>query len=124
MLPLAGLVVGLGPREPEHVGQEPLGDAMPAHHALGEHDAVVGQPDLGRVVNDQSLALEPADHLGHRGSRDVQAIGDPGLDHVDIVFLELEDAFAVFLECRVVLSSCGHGESLVTGRAPSARLMR
>ena len=36
VLPLAGLVVGLGPRQLEDVGEEALGEAVPAHHALGE----------------------------------------------------------------------------------------
>ena len=40
VLPLAGLVVRLRPRQLEHVGEEALGEAMPAHHPLGQLDAL------------------------------------------------------------------------------------
>ena len=40
VLPLAGLLVGLGPREPEDVGEEPLGQAVAAHDLLGQRAAL------------------------------------------------------------------------------------
>ena len=36
VLPLARLLVGIGPREAEDVGEEALGEAVPAHDPLGE----------------------------------------------------------------------------------------
>ena len=38
VLPLAGLVVCLGPRQLQDVGQEALGEPVAAHYALGELD--------------------------------------------------------------------------------------
>ena len=36
VLPLAGFLVGVGPGEPEDVGEEPLGEAVTAHDPLSE----------------------------------------------------------------------------------------
>ena len=87
---------------PEDVGQEPLGQAVAAHHALGQAQAVVGQAD-GAVDGDQALLLHAVDHLRHRRARHVEPLGDAGLDDVDVVLAELEDGLAVLLEGRVVL---------------------
>ena len=62
VLPLAGFRVGLGPGEAEHVGEEALGQAVAAHHALGQPRAVVGEAD-GAVDGDQALVLHAPDHL-------------------------------------------------------------
>ena len=102
MLPLAGLGVGVGPRETEDVGQEALGQAVAAHHALGQAEAVVGEAD-GAVDGDQALLLHAVDHLGHRRPGHVEPLGDAGLDDVDVVLAQLEDRLAVLLEGRVVL---------------------
>ena len=112
VLPLAGLVVRFGPRQRQHVGQEALGEAVPAHHTLGELDAARGELDHA-VVGEQALRFESLDHLAHCWAADQEPIGDPGLDDVDVVFGQLEDALAVFLERRVVLSGCGHAPSLL-----------
>ena len=45
VLPLAGLLVGLGPRQPEDVGEEALGQAVAADDRLGEGLAVGGEVD-------------------------------------------------------------------------------
>ena len=108
VLPFAGLVVRVGPRQSEHVGEEPLGDAMAADDELGQRLTRRREPD-GAIGRDQALGLEPADHLADRRSADLQAFGDPGLDDGDVVLVELEDALAVFLESRMVLSERGHG---------------
>ena len=55
VLPLARLVVGLGPRQPEDVGEEPLGQAVAAHDALGEPAAVGGEADAS-----PSMATRPS----------------------------------------------------------------
>jgi hypothetical protein len=43
VLPLAGLVVRIGPRQAEHVGEEPLGQAVAAHDALRQRLAGGGE---------------------------------------------------------------------------------
>ena len=43
VLPLAGLLVGVGPGQPEDVGEEALGEAVAAHDPLGEALAVGGE---------------------------------------------------------------------------------
>ena len=39
VLPLAGLVMGLGPRQAEDVGEEALGETVAAHDPLGQRAA-------------------------------------------------------------------------------------
>ena len=62
MLPLAGLVVCFSPREPEDVGEEALGEAMPPHDLLGEGATLGAEADLP-VDLDQAFVLEALDHL-------------------------------------------------------------
>ena len=54
--------MGIGPRQPEHVGEEPLGEAMPAHDQLRQCLARRREADRP-VGGDQAFGLEPADHL-------------------------------------------------------------
>ena len=119
VLPLAGLLVGVGPRQLEDVGEEALGEAVAAHHPLGEPLAVLGEADGVVVDGDEALALEPLDHLGHRRARHHEAVGDAGLDDVDVVLVELEDRLAVLLEGGVELRGLvlGHGRH-ATGDRP------
>ena len=65
--------------------------------------------------------LEAAHHLTHRRPADLEAVGDARLDDVDVVLLQLEDALAVLLERRMVLSRYGHGRHC-TGAVRGARL--
>ena len=60
------------------------------------------------VGGDEPFGLEPAHHLAHGGPAHLQTVGDARLDHVDIVLGELEDALAVLLERRVMLSDDSH----------------
>src|SRR5690606_10357290 len=108
----AGLVVGFGPRQLQYVGEEPLGEPVPADHPLGELLTGFGERDPPAVAGDQSLALEPTHHLADGGTADLEPLGDPGLDDIDVVLVELEDALTVLLEGWVVLSRCRHGPSL------------
>ena len=55
------------------------------------------------VDGDEALALHAPDHLRHGGPGHLEALGDPGLDDVHVVLLELEDGLAVLLERRVEL---------------------
>jgi len=101
VLPAAGLHMGLGPAQPEQVGEEALGQAVAAHHALGERHAGLGEPDGAGVDGDEVGLLHAADHLGHGRARDLEALGDAGLDDLDVVLAQLEDGLAVLLEGRV-----------------------
>ena len=104
----------------KHVGEEALGEAVAAHDTLGQGAAGVGEADAaGR--GDQTLVLEAAHHLTHRRPADLEAVGDARLDDVDVVLLQLEDALAVLLERRMVLSRYGHGRHC-TGAVRGARL--
>ena len=68
-------------------------------------------------VDDEALGLHPLDHLRHGRARHPQTVSDARLDHVEVVFPELEDALAVLLERRVEL---GHLRRLpVTGGQPA-----
>ena len=49
------------------------------------------------------------------GRLTLQPVGDARLDDVDVVLGELEDALAVLLERRVVLSYDGHGSDPTVG---------
>ena len=111
VLPLAGLVVRFGPRQLQDVGQETLGEPVATYHTLGELDPGRREHD-GSVVREQSLGFEALDHLAHGRSAHQEPVGDAGLDDVDVVLGEFEDALAVLLECGVVLSGCGHVVSL------------
>ena len=114
MLPLAGFLVGIGPRQLEDVGEEPLGQPVAAHDPLGEPLTVGGEADGVVVDGDEALALEPLDHLGHGRARHHEPVGDAGLDDVDVVLAELEDRLAVLLEGGVELRRLvvGHGPTL------------
>ena len=103
VLPLAGLVMSVGPRKPEHVGEEPLGETVTAHDQLRERLALKCEAN-GAIGRDQAFGFEPADHLADCRPADLQALGDSGLDDGDVVLVELEDALAVLLEGRMVLS--------------------
>ncbi len=111
MLPLAGLLVGLGPRQPEDVGEEALGQAVAAHDPLGQPHARRGEPDGRAGELDQLGRLHPLDHLGHGRARHIEPLGDAGLDDVDVVLPQLEDRLAVLLEGGMPLGGLvlGHG---------------
>ena len=105
MLPLAGLDVGVGPRQAEDVGEQALGQAVATDHLLGQVPAVGGEVDGRAVERHEALGLHPLDHLGHRRPGDVQPLGDACLDDVDVVFLQLPDRLAILLESGVKLGS-------------------
>ena len=83
------------------------------------------RPSAVRVIwpidRDQTLGFEALDHLADGRPADHQPFGDPGLDDVDVVLLQLEDALAVLLECRMVLSRGGHGGNPTGAYLPRAR---
>ena len=63
VLPLPGLVVGLGPRQLQDVGEEALGEAVAAHDPLGERRPGVGEADAGRRCVTRPSASSRRDHL-------------------------------------------------------------
>ena len=58
VLPPPGLQVGLLPREPDDVGQQPLGQAVLAHHALGHRPASLGQEKRTTNISKTNQALQ------------------------------------------------------------------
>jgi hypothetical protein len=81
---------------------------------LRQVDCRHGEAD-GAVGGDQAFGLEPTDHLADGRPADLQAVGDAGLDDLDVVLLQLEDALAVLLEGRVMLSG-GRHRARLSGR--------
>ena len=100
MFPLACFLMGLGPRQPQDVGKEALGQSVPADHDLGEVHALLGERNLTAGF-DQALGLEPLHHLAHGRARHLHSFCDSGLDDVEIVFAEFVDRLAVLFERRV-----------------------
>ena len=90
---------------------------------LGEAQPAVGERDGPAAELDEALALHPLDHLGDGRTRDLEALGDAGLDDVDVVLAELEDGFAVLLEGGVPLGRdvLGHAESVRPGLTVTPR---
>ena len=56
-------------------------------------------------TRDEAVVVEPLDHLRHRRAAHPEALGDAGLDDVDVVLPQLEDGLAVLLGGGV--PSCG-----------------
>ena len=79
VLPAARLLVHLLPGQPDHVGEQPLGEPVLAHHPGGEPHALVGQLEVAVALDgDQPVALHPGHGLRHRRPALVQPLGDPG----------------------------------------------
>ncbi len=108
VFPPSCLVVGIGPRQAEKIGEEAFGDSVTAHGPKRDHLPGRGEAD-GSVGGEQTLGLHPTDHLADGRPADLEPIGDARLDDRDVVFCQLVNALAVLLEGRVVLSDCGHG---------------
>ncbi len=111
MFPLAGLVVGLGPRQLEHVGQEHLGESVTTHDPFPEPAPGVGEADAV-VGGDQTLGLEALHHLADGRAGHLESLGDAGLDDLDVVLVQLEDALAVLLEGGMVFTARRHASIL------------
>ena len=107
MFPLAGLVVRLGPGQLEHVGEEQLGEAVASHDALTQPSPGVGEANPV-VGGDQALGFETLHHLADGRPGHLEPFGDAGLDDVDVVLVQLEDALAVLLEGGMVFTARRH----------------
>src|SRR3990170_3163225 len=111
-----------GPRQLEDVGQKPFGEAVPAHDALGQHVAGVGELDPA-VGGDEALVLEAAHHLAHCGPAHLESLGDARLDDVDVILLQLEDALAVLLERWMMFARGWHVRQPTVRPAPGPWLL-
>ena len=107
VLPLAGLMMRFRPRQHQHISQEPFGEPMSTNHTFCQ-PLTSKREDDRTVVGQQSFGFQFADHFADRWAAHVQAFGDTRLDDVDVVLSQFEDAFAVLLECGMVLSGGGH----------------
>src|SRR5207245_5300621 len=59
-----GLLVGLPPRESEHLDKEPLRQTMPADDRVGVALSLLGQMHFFTIIQrDEPVALESMDHL-------------------------------------------------------------
>ena len=107
VLPAVGLLVGLLPLEPDHVDQEALGEAVPAHDRHRELAALLGEAE-GAVAEELGVALldQTVHLLRDRGRREPEPLDEPGADRDDAFLLDLEDRLEVLLGGVVHL---GHG---------------
>ena len=107
VLPAARLEVGLLPRQPDDVGQQPLGQAVLAHHALGDRPALRGERQRPAPDLDVALVAQPLDHLGDGGRGVVESFGQAGLDDDHALLAQLVNGLEVLLQRRV--EPLGHG---------------
>ena len=71
VLPLACLVVGIGPVQTQYVGQKPLRQSVSSHHRGGQLLTVRGELDGPIRHVHQPRVLQPMDHLGDRWTADL-----------------------------------------------------
>ena len=71
--------MGLRAGVAHEVREEPLDQPVPADDALGRLASCRCQDDLLALASfDESVRLEPLQHLAGRGARDAQHVGHPG----------------------------------------------
>ena len=82
VLEVMGLLVGIGPSEPDHLGEQPLGQGVAPERALGGGATGVAQVELARLGVDlqQPFADEPRDHLADRRRAHAHALREPRRD--------------------------------------------
>ena len=101
-------MVGSGPRKPKDVGKETLGNAVAPYNFRCKNVALIGQHDLCATQTNQTFGFHPLDHFRHRRARDAQPIGNACLNDIKIVFVQFENAFAIFLERWMVFAGVCH----------------
>ena len=98
VLPPAGLGVDELPVEADHVGEEPLGQAVLAHHPGGKSVPLGGQLEVSVALDGhQAVALHARDRLRHRRPGLVKPLRDPGTQRHDALFDQLVDGPEVHL---------------------------
>ena len=77
------LLIGLRPAEPDHLGQQPLGQRVAPEGPLGGLTATIGESQLaGFAVNrDELLPHEAGDHLGDGRRAHAEALRQARRDH-------------------------------------------
>ena len=128
VLPAAGLGVHQLPVEPDHVGEQPLGQPVLAHHPGGQAQALGGELEVAVALDGhQPVALHPGDRLRHRRARLVQPLGDPGTQRDDALLDQLVDGPEVHLRGvdqvahRVIVTHRAKGWQSGAGRAEHRR---
>ena len=98
VLPAAGLVVHVGPVEPDHVGEQTLGEAVLAHHVHRAGAALGGELEVAVAFDDdEAVALHAADGLRHGRTGVAEALGDARAQRHDALLFEVEDRAQVHL---------------------------
>ena len=86
------------PVEADHVGEQPLGEPVLAHHPDGEAAALLGELEVPVALDgQQAVALHPGHRLAHRRAALVQPLGDPGAQRHDVLLDQLVDGPEVHL---------------------------
>ena len=114
VLPPAGLGVHELPVQADHVGEQPLGEPVLAHHPGGQPQPLGGQLEVPVALDgQQAVALHPGDRLGDGRTALVQPLGDPRAQRHDALLDQLVDGPEVHLggvdqiAHRPILSSWG-----------------
>jgi len=102
-------VVRVRPRQADHVGEETLGQTVPADDPRSQLFARGRELQQGGIDSHEAGGLHSLHHLRHGSARNVETLGEARLDDLGVVFAHLVDALAVFLERRVMLASGRHG---------------
>ena len=86
------------PVQPDHVGEQPLGEPVLAHHPGREPRALVGELEVPVALDgEQAVALHPGHGLADRRAALVQPLGDPGAQRHDALLDQLVDGAEVHL---------------------------
>ena len=108
MLPTTGLDVGSMPWQTHDLDEEPFGEAVLAHHALGPPAPVAREGDTATAPLQVALGLQSVHHLRDRLSTVTEPLHEPRLYDGHALFLESMDRLEVLLERRV--EAIGHAD--------------
>ena len=107
MLDALGLFVGLPPLVAEQINEHPLSEAMTPHDVVRQCLARLGKMHFFTSVQlDETLSLEPVDHLRDRGSRQPHEPRETRADHIRSLVGEGVDGLQVFLDRRRAGDDC------------------
>ena len=98
VFPATRFVMDIGPVQANDVSQEPLGEAVLAHHLGGAFPAHLGQFQVTVVGNNhQAIALHAADGLRNSGAGVPQPLGDAGAESHNVLFFKLQNGPKIHL---------------------------
>jgi hypothetical protein len=89
------LLVGLVPRQTDHVDQQMLGEPVPAHQADRHRAPVVGEPQGPTLGGDEPVGDKPLHLLGDRRPADAHPPRDLRLHHREALLLDLVERLEV-----------------------------